>query len=91
MIGGVTSYLRALTELFDASVTDIVEAAQPRTFDREGIRVAADIWHNNVLDLYARRVGPDATGTGGPGSRNAGTDGHSPAWSPELVSAARRT
>ncbi|MER7604920.1 hypothetical protein [Nocardioides sp. NPDC127503] len=47
------SYLRALTELFDASVTDIVAAAQPRTFDREGIRLAADIWHNNILDMYA--------------------------------------
>jgi hypothetical protein len=49
----VPSYLRALTELFDASVTDIVDAAQPRTFDREGIRLAADIWHNNILDMYA--------------------------------------
>ena len=53
MIGRVTPYLRALTELFDASVTDIVDAAQPRTFDRESIRVAADIWHNNILNLYA--------------------------------------
>lgn len=58
----MTPYLRALTELFDASVTDIVDAAQPRTFDRESIRVAADVWHNNVLDMYAAVLAPTRRG-----------------------------
>lgn len=58
MISSVTPHLRVLTELFDASITDIIDAAQPRTFDREGIRLAADIWHNNVLDLYAAVMAP---------------------------------
>lgn len=58
----MTHYLRALTELFDASVTDIMDAAQPQTFDRESIRLAADVWHNNVLDMYAAVLAPTRWG-----------------------------
>lgn len=48
-----TPSLRLLTELLDRSIDDILDAAQPRTFDRLAIVESADMWDNGTPELFA--------------------------------------